>query len=109
MHRPIRRADAADSRAPSLGFLLSPNAVLVVDLFRALGDFEDAYDLAALDQLEARLGRLIDPAAAQGVVSDALMLAFAVRRHREVSWEMNRVGSRRATLDEYRLVALVSA
>ena len=97
--------------APSaaVSFLLSPDVVLVIDMFRALGDFEEHYDLSALDRLEDRLAAIIDPAAARGLVSDALLLGFALRTERSTTWAMHAAGSRRATPHEYRLLGLVAA
>jgi hypothetical protein len=93
----------------SVSFLLSPHVVLVIDMFRALGDFEEHYDLSALDRLEDRLSTIIDPVSARGLVSDALLLGFALRTERTTSWAMHQAGSRRATPHEYRLLGLVSA
>lgn len=97
--------------APSaaVSFLLSPDVVLVIDMFRALGDFEEHYDLSALDRLEDRLSAIIDPVSARGLVSDALLLGFALRTERTTTWAMHPAGSRRATPHEYRLLGLVAA
>ncbi len=103
------QSDAPVARSAAVSFLLSPDVVLVIDMFRALGDFEDHYDLAALDRLEDRLSALIEPAAARGLVSDALLLGFALRTERSTTWTMHPVGSRRATAHEYRLLGLVAA
>jgi len=100
---------AAIGSTPSVSFLLRPDVVLAIDLFRALGDFEENYDLSALDRLEERLSALMERSAAKGLVSDALLLAFALRTERAGCWAMNPVGSRRATTDEFRLLALISA
>lgn len=89
--------------------LFSPEALPVIDIFRALGDFEDNYDIGALDALEARLCRLTDCDLAKGIVSDALLLAFGLRRERRGPLEYRPVRSRRGTLDEYRLMALIGA
>jgi hypothetical protein len=97
------------SRTPSVTVLFSPGAVRIVDIFRALGDFEDHYDIAALDRLEDGLAAAVGRDAAKGIVSDALLLAFGLRRERSVPLEYSPTGSRRGTLDEYRLVALLSA
>ena len=46
------------ARTPSIAVLFAPGAVRIIDIFRALGDFEDHYDVAALDRLEAAGFRL---------------------------------------------------
>jgi hypothetical protein len=103
------QSSAPIASSAAVSFLLSPNVVLVIDMFRALGDFEENYDLSALDRLEDRLATLIDPCAARGLVSDALLLGFALRTERSTTWSMHAVGSRRATAHEYRLLGLVAA
>lgn len=95
--------------ASPVAFLLPPGVVPVIDIFRALGDFEEHYDVTALDQLEDRLAGRFDRGAAKGLVSDALLLAFGLRRERMEGLSFSPVGTRRGTLDEYRLTALISA
>jgi hypothetical protein len=104
-------AEVVLSRRESMpiSVLFPPESVPVVDIFRALGDFEDNYDIAALDALEERLARSIGGQSAKGIVSDALLLAFGLRRERRDPLSFGPLGSRRGTLDEYRLMALVSA
>lgn len=97
------------SRPASVAVLLAPDAVPIVDVFRTLGDFEKHYDVAALDQLEDRLALTMSRDAAKGVVSDALLLAFGLRRERLEPIDYGSIGSRRGTLDEYRLMALIGA
>lgn len=92
-----------------ISVLFSPDALFVIDVFRALGDFEEHYDVAALDQLEAELARHVDRTSAKGLVSDALLLAFGLRRERSVGLNMMTIGRRRGSLDEYRLYAMVAA
>ena len=46
---------------------------------------------------------------AKGIVSDALLLAFGLRRERRAPLDYRPVRSRRGTLDEYRLMALMAA
>jgi hypothetical protein len=95
--------------SPAFGILFSPRTVFIIDIFRALGDFEENYDVAALDRLEARLADIMDLRIAKGLVSDALLLAFGVRRERPDQLEFSPIGSRRGTIDEYRLMALIGA
>jgi hypothetical protein len=89
--------------------LFPPEAVVVVDIFRALGDFEDHYDVSALDQLEEQLARQMSRDVAKGLVSDALLLSFGLRRERRERMAYQSLHSRRGTLDEYRLMALIAA
>lgn len=95
--------------ASPVAFLLPPGVVPVIDIFRALGDFEEHYDVAALDHLEERLADRFERSVAKGLVSDALLLAFGLRRERMEGLSFSPVGTRRGTLDEYRLTALISA
>jgi hypothetical protein len=62
--------------------LLHSNAVPVVDIFRCIGGFEDRYDLAMLDGPEEALLDLARPETAKAIISDALLLAFALDRQR---------------------------
>jgi hypothetical protein len=95
--------------AAQVAVLFPPDAVSVIDIFRALGDFEDHYDITALDQLETRLADAMSEDDAKCIVSDALLLAFSLRRERCEPLEFAPIRSRRGTLDEYRLMALVGA
>jgi hypothetical protein len=104
-------SDSASSRrgpAP-VSVLFSPEMVPIIDIFRALGDFEVHYDVSALDGLEAQLARLMSRESAKGVVSDALLLAFGLRRERRDPVEYGTLKSRRGTIDEYRLMAIIGA
>jgi len=92
-----------------ISVLFSPQSVPVVDIFRALSNFEENYDISALDRLEARLARSCGSESAKGIVSDALLLAFGLRRERREPMVYGPLGSRRGTLDEYRLMGLVGA
>jgi hypothetical protein len=100
---------AAPLREPSLAFLFPPHMLPVIDIFRALGDFEEHYDIGALDALESRLSGQMGRDLAKGIVSDALLLAFGLRRERHGPLDYAPVQSRRATADEYRLMALLAA
>jgi hypothetical protein len=93
----------------AVAVLFPPDSVTVIDIFRALGDFEENYDVGALDRLENRLARIIGREAAKGIVSDALLLAFGLRRERLEPIAFAPLRSRRGTLDEYRLLALIAA
>jgi len=97
------------SRPASVAVLFPPESVPVIDIFRALGNFEEHYDIASLDELESRLTRIVSRDVAKGIVSDALLLAFGLRRERVETLSFSPLRSRRGTLDEYRLLALISA
>jgi hypothetical protein len=92
-----------------VAILFSPRTLPVIDIFRALGDFEENYDLGALDALENRLCGLMNRDLAKGIVSDALLMAFGLRRERREPLDYKPVQSRRGTPDEYRLMALMGA
>src|SRR5688500_7388155 len=100
----VSRHDAGD-----VAILFSPASVPVIDIFRALGDFEEHYDVAALDSLEGRLAGIMSREAAKRIVSDSLLLAFGLRRERPEPLDLRPVLSRRGSLDEYYILALVGA
>lgn len=93
----------------TVAILFAPQALAVIDIFRALGDFEEHYDIGALDALENRLCGMMGRDLAKGIVSDALLLAFGLRRERRDPLLYQRVQSRRGTADEYRLLSLLGA
>ena len=97
------------SKPASVAVLFPPESVPVIDIFRALGDFEEHYDISSLDELESRLARIVSRDVAKGIVSDALLLAFGLRRERMSALAFAPLRSRRGTLDEYRLLALLGA
>ncbi|MBF9195324.1 hypothetical protein I2H36_04680 [Microvirga sp. BT290] len=89
--------------------LLHPSTVAVVDVFRSLNRLEDHYDLALLDGPEQALATYTQPDTAKGIVSDALLLAFALTRQRGRPFIHRPVGSRHGSLDEYSLLTLIGA
>jgi len=99
----------------TIDVLLSPRMALVVDIFRALGDFEAFYDVSVIDTLEARLTTATDPNTARAVVSDALLLGFAMRNQRTDAswphgdWEMKPIGARQASDHECATLTLIAA
>jgi hypothetical protein len=99
----------------SIDVLLSPRMALVVDIFRALGDFEASYDVSVIDMLEARLTTATDATTARAVVSDALLLGFALRNQRTDAswphgdWQMNAIGARQASDHECATLTLIAA
>ena len=93
----------------SVAVLLHPSMVPVVDVFRSLGSLEDQYDLALLDGPEQALAAYTQPEAAKGIVSDALLLAFALTRQRGRPFSHKPVGSRHGSMDEYCLLAMIGS
>jgi hypothetical protein len=104
-------ADASSySRASdSIAVLFHPSTVPVIDVFRSLGSLEDQYDLALLDEPERALTAYTDSGAAKAIVSDALLLAFALTRQRGRPFEHKPLKSRHGSLEEYCLLALIGA
>jgi hypothetical protein len=92
-----------------VAILFAPQALLIIDVFRALGDFEEHYDVTTLDRLEERLTLPMGRDGAKAVVSDALLLAFGLRRERVRPIAFAPLHSRRGSVDEYRLLSLISA
>jgi hypothetical protein len=97
------------SAAGSVAVLLHPSTVPVIDVFRSLNRLEDQYDLAMLDGPEQALATYTQSETAKGIVSDALLLAFALTRQRGRPFVHRPIGSRHASLDEYCLLALIGA
>jgi hypothetical protein len=93
----------------SVAVLLHPSTVPVVDVFRSLGSLEDQYDLALLDAPEQALAVYTQPEAAKGIVSDALLLAFALTRQRGRPFSHKPLGSRQGSMDEYCLLAMIGS
>jgi hypothetical protein len=93
----------------SVAFLLHPSMVAVIDVFRSLSSLEDQYDLALLDGPEQGLASYTQPEAAKGIVSDALLLAFALTRQRGRPFSHRPLGSRHGSMDEYCLLALMGS
>lgn len=99
----------------SIDVLLSPRMALVVDIFRALGDFEASYDVSVIDTLEARLSAATEATTARAVVSDALLLGFALRNQRTDAswphgdWDLNPIGARQASDHECATLTLIAA
>lgn len=95
--------------ATPVSILLHPDAVPVADIFRCIGGFEDQYDLALLNGPEEDLLGLTRPEVAKAIISDALLLAFALDRQRRGPLCHAPLKSRRASTDEYCLMALIGA
>jgi hypothetical protein len=91
----------------SVAVLFHPSIVPVIDVFRSLSSLDDQYDLALLDGPEQALARYARPGAAKGIVSDALLLAFALTRQRGRPFSHRPLGSRHGSMDEYCLLVLI--
>ncbi|HZH12193.1 MAG TPA: hypothetical protein VEZ24_17720 [Microvirga sp.] len=92
-----------------VAILFHPSAVPVVDVFRSIGSLEDQYDLALLDGPEHLLSAYVDATAAKGIVSDVLLLAFALTRQRGRTFSHRPLRSRLGSLDEYCLMAMIGS
>lgn len=92
-----------------ISILLHPSVVPILDVFRYFNRFDDHVDLTVLDGPEGILAASTGPDLAKTIVSDALLLAFSIARQRQRRLDHHPVGSRRGTLDEYCLVALMAA
>jgi hypothetical protein len=101
--------DISLNRHDAVGVLFHPSAVPVIDVFRSLGSLEDQYDLALLDSPEAALCIFLEPGLAKGIVSDALLLAFALTRQRGRPFHFRPIGSRHGSMDEYCLLTMIAA
>jgi len=95
--------------AGTVSVLFRPSIVPVLDVFRSLGRLEDQYDLALLDGPEQALTRLASPELAKGIISDALLFAFALTRQRSATVHYRPMGSRHGSMDEYCVVTLIGA
>jgi hypothetical protein len=103
-------ASSYPATSGSIAFLLHPSMVPVIDVFRSLSSLEDQYDLSLLDGPEQGLTVYTQPEAAKGIVSDALLLAFALTRQRGGRPFLHRpLGSRHGSVDEYCLLALMGS
>jgi len=102
-------ASSSSTATGSVAFLLHPSVVPVIDVFRSLSSLEDQYDLALLDGPERGLAAVTQPDAAKAIVSDALLLAFALTRQRGRPFCHQPVGSRHGSMDEYCLLALIGS
>jgi len=89
--------------------LFAPNALPVLDLFRAFGSADEVYGVEVFDRLEASLSGLVEGEVAKTIVSDVLLFSFALRRKRRIPVMFRPVSSRVGTKDEYSLMTLISA
>lgn len=92
-----------------IAVLFHPSAVPFVDVFRTLDRLEDQYDLALLDGPERALAAYTPPDTAKGIISDALLMAFALTRQRGRPFCHRPLGSRHESVDEYCLMTLIGS
>ncbi|WP_230534039.1 hypothetical protein [Microvirga roseola] len=92
-----------------VAILFHPGIVPVMDVFRSLDSLDEQYDLTLLDGPERALAPYARPETAKAIISDALLLAFALTRERGKPFDHRPLGSRQGTMDEYSLVALIGS
>src|SRR3712207_3921254 len=102
-------AFSSTASEPAVTVLFHPSTVPIIDVFRSLGRLEDQYDLALLDGPERALTAYTHPEAAKAIVSDALLLAFALTRQRGRPFSHRPLRSRHGSLDEYCLMTLIGS
>lgn len=105
----MEEAEPHVTAAGPVEILFHPSTVPIIDTFRLLHAVTEYGEFHHLSQPEAELSRVVPPNAAKAIVSDAVLLAFALGRQRGVSLEYMSQGSRRGTADEYCLMALIGA
>jgi hypothetical protein len=93
----------------SIAVLFPPPVVPLIDAFRSLEVLSEHYDLHVLEGPESDLARFMEPDAAKAVVSDAMLLAFALGRQRGEPLDHRPMRSRRGSLDEYCVLSLIAA
>lgn len=89
--------------------LFHPAIVPLIDAFRSLEILSSRYDVHVLDQPESDLARFIARDAARAIVSDAMLLAFALGRQRPEPLFHRPLKSRQGSLDEYCILTLIAA
>lgn len=97
------------SDTSGLGILFSPNAVTILDMFRAFGAPGNGEKAETLNRLEASLAQIVGQQTAGSIASDVLLFNFALRRCLKVPLRLRHVSSRIGTIDEYCLLTLVSS
>jgi hypothetical protein len=83
--------------------------VAVIDIFRFIDSLEDQYDVALLEGPEEILAGYVSSEAAKAIVSDALLVAFALVRQRTQPLYYQATKSRCGSLDEYCLISLIGS
>jgi hypothetical protein len=98
--------NAADG---AVAVLFRPAVVPLVDAFRSLEILSARYDVHVLDQPEQDLARFIARDAARAIVSDAMLLGFALGRQSAEPLSYRPLKSRQGSLDEYCILTLIAA
>ena len=93
----------------SVAVLFPPPVVPLIDAFRCLEVLSEHYDLHVLEGPENDLAHFMEPDAAKAVVSDAMLLAFALGRQRGEPLDHRPLRSRQGSLDEYCVLSLIAA
>ena len=94
----------------TVSVLLSPATLIIVDIFRSLREPDhhgDSWVLKGFEQSSRR--RRVSPGEARTLVSESLLLAFALNRQRGRPLSHHPRGVRRGTIDEYALLTLIAA
>ena len=92
-----------------VAILFHPSLVPILDVFRALGAPDESFSMQPLDGPERDLAKYTCPEAAKAIVSDAMLLAFALARQRTRPLAHRPLYSRQGSADEYCLMTLVGA
>jgi len=93
----------------SVTVLFPPPVVPLIDAFRSLEVLAEHYDLHVLEGPEEDLARFMEPSAAKAVISDAMLLAFALGRQRGEPLVHCPLRSRKGSADEYCIFTLIAA
>ncbi|MCB8820169.1 hypothetical protein [Microvirga rosea] len=93
----------------SVAVLFRPSIVPLIDAFRSLDILSEGYDIHVLEAPEQDLARYVEKDAARAIVSDAMLLAFALSRQRGQPLSHQAPRSRKGTLDEYCVLTLIGA
>ncbi|MGO4573046.1 hypothetical protein [Microvirga sp. 2TAF3] len=97
------------AKVGSVAILFHPSTVPLIDTFRSLDSLEGPCNIHVLDEPERELARFISPQAAKSIVSDAMLLAFALGQQRGQPLTYGPLKSRQGSPDEYCLLTLIGA
>ncbi|MBZ6076283.1 hypothetical protein [Microvirga puerhi] len=102
-------ADIPSVAGNVIAILFPPPIVPLIDAFRSLEVLSEHYDVHVLDGPEGDMARFIDRDTARAIVSDAMLLAFALSRQRGGPLSHRPLRSRQGSVDEYCVLALIGA
>ena len=94
---------------PHVRVLLPPAAMFVINLFRRFDRFRAGYDQSHLDAAAESIRARLGEAAADGVMSDALMVDNELRLRTSGAFAFQPDGSPTASDDEVVLLSMVAA